>query len=613
MTKTITFNFTNPSHAIPQTTGVSLNGREIKSPEAQRTLAEMNSLMGRLFSGLKETADKQREYELLRNCSEFTASIDLPPGEEKLTLKIKIVTEEKIWVIEQPLRHQTSAPLNLRSLVPLHSSPPRLSPILTQVLSTPTPTAVIHADTPKYKRTEAKKSEKKPSTPPPPKGWLSRLIDWILSFFPFSTTPPAITEKSPLIYHTSSASTPTQVVAGIRGLRNGNNICFINAIFQALMNIPEMKRALIAAHENKIVRDRRSLEELASKIAEAETQLGTIQLELQEVTKDYAWYHYLLPDAKYTEVYGRLQTQYKTLLDRQYDQNKVQASLQASRTFIDAISNYGEKSTYLNDLRGFIEGSLGGWKQEDAAELLTRIFEPLIYLFEHPTETTPAVLDSLKRTVSEFGEEKRMEPYIPKAEESEARAAAFAKENDPIQLSITRILGRLENSLIVPLHIPSQKIHLQALLQSQFIMSKTAEQDDPCICQYKGGKAWFQMSEKRLALGTPNKVAPEFLTLQLKRFRSYRDGTSDKIHTEIELPEDNKVTLVVNGDNVTYEIQTLVQHSGYTPNGGHYFSYVKKDGSWVEANDETVAKLDKLPSSAPSEVYLIFLKKVQPS
>jgi hypothetical protein len=195
MTKTITFNFTNPSLTTPQTTGVSLNDREIKSPEAQKTIAEMNSLMGRLIARLKETNDKQREYELLKNCSKFTVSIDLPPEEEKLTLKIEIATEEKIWVIKQPLSQQTAAPLNLRSLVQIHSTPPRLTPALAQAMSPP---VVIHADVPEYRKIESKKTGEKPSAPTPPRGLLSRIIIWVLNFLGISKTLPAITEKKSL-------------------------------------------------------------------------------------------------------------------------------------------------------------------------------------------------------------------------------------------------------------------------------------------------------------------------------------------------------------------------------------------------------------------------------
>jgi hypothetical protein len=416
-----------------------------------------------------------------------------------------------------------------------------------------------------------------------------------------------------LIHRVSSSyeSTPTQVVAGIRPLRNGNNICFINALFQALKNIPEkIQAAFIAAHEKKIIREAKRLEEIAGLIAAAETTLGTAQIELQEVTKDYAWYQYIFPDANYTRIYEKGQSQYKALLALQNEQKKAQNSMQASLTFNEAIAKYGEKSTYLNDLRGFIEGSLGGWQQEDACELLDMIFAPLIYLVEHPTETTPEVVASLKRMMFEFGEEKRLVQYKPKEEEAEKLAADLASKTDLSQLPRNRILGSLANSFIVRLDIPSEKAQLQDLLQAQLTMQKPSQQDDMAAYQNNGQTGWYQVSEKRLAISTKNGAAPEFMVLQLKRFRANRDGTFSKIHTDIELPQDAKVTLTVNGYTADYEIHTLVQHSGYSLGAGHYFSFVKKEGAWVEANDSTVEKLDKLPSSTSSQVYMIFLKKV---
>ncbi|CAF3617788.1 unnamed protein product, partial [Rotaria sp. Silwood2] len=46
-----------------------------------------------------------------------------------------------------------------------------------------------------------------------------------------------------------------------------------------------------------------------------------------------------------------------------------------------------------------------------------------------------------------------------------------------------------------------------------------------------------------------------------------------------------------NSDRI-YDLVSLVVHCGIGPNRGHYIAVVKRDGSWLVFDDETVDRLD---------------------
>lgn len=552
MTKTVTFDFSNPSFQNPQAIGVSLrDGQESQQFDpstVQKTMAEMNAIMGKYMARLKEQ-NKER-YELLRKCPKFTASIDLPAVGGKYSVKILDGSDK--WQITLPLTQETSSALDLQSL-----TQPR-----TVILLAPPPLIPDFDSSEETIILEVPKKEEKPAKTTAKMGLFSRFTSWLR---PAASTQkpqvipvtPAITTVLPEKTQTSSANPSVNIVAGIRPLPNeGKNICFINAIFQALMNAPEMIPVLIKAHELKKESERTSLQGLSA-------------------TDDKFW--------------------------------PIFYSHQASTTLIEALKAYPQFDGDLNNLRGFKEGSIAGFKQEDACELLDKIFEPVIDLLEDPAGITPEELADLKKLVFKSEEVKQLKPFTPPAEKAEAYEKELAEKKNPSPLPENGILKKLQNSLIIRPELPDQKIQiqLQDLLKSQFTIQKP---DEPSSYTDKGKRGWYQVTEKNLVIETFEKTAPQFITLQLIRFKD--DKT--KIDTKIELPKDNKVTLVIDGKNEQYEIQTLVLHRGTEIEGGHYFSYLRKERSWYEANDETdvVTQLIKLPPATGSEVYMIFLKKI---
>lgn len=575
MTKTVTFNFSNPALTAPKAQTVSINEQKVDSPAAQRSMQEIDKLMGAYFERLK--TQNSAQYERFKKCPKLTVSITLPKEGQSWSMHIaneaasdKLAKDQDLWEMKVPLKPETAAKLALDDLIqPTTSAPEKApAPVLTSLtVEPPKPSALTSMRTPEKIPVPAPVPARifiseppKPSQLAPKSSstsWFSGLGLGKIFSSSKSTKSLPVQEKSLPV-----AAPQPLFVDNIRSLTNHGNTCFINAVLQALMNTPEIIPALIEAHQKKIARTEAIMPSL-----------------------------FISDEPEYWKLYY---------------------SNEASKKLIQAIVSYNDPSETMVDLtplRGFLEG---GYKlfegysttQEDACELLDKILEPLVDLLSHPEDTLPQISDALKTMTFKFGEEKKLTPYTL----SEKEAKEFEKHTASSDLPANSTLESLSSSAIVRVSVPGQKVKLQDLLNSELSFSKPAIQDDPCSYKHAGQPGWYRASEKKLTIKTDGNP-PEFLTLQLKRFGN-RGRFVSKTTTEIEMPENSRVTLIVNGQEVTYEIQTLLMHEGLTPRGGHYFSYVRKDKGWIDANDESVSPMKTLPPTTSSQVYMIFLKKV---
>ncbi|HUD01763.1 MAG TPA: hypothetical protein VMR37_05515, partial [Rhabdochlamydiaceae bacterium] len=378
-------------------------------------------------------------------------------------------------------------------------------------------------------------------------------ILWRLTFYKGETPPKEVDERAPLRKPALSKTFTDAphllplmgAVRAIRGLQNEGSTCFINSIIQALMQLsPEARDAIIQAHETKIARDQREIQKAS-------------------------WIQYYF-DENYQSLYY---------------------SMKGSEALITMLRNYhSPTSVSLYAVRGLIgRDSLREGYQEDAYELLDKIFEPLDGM------TNPDLYHLL-------AEEKEFVPYHPKTEkEAVELAEKLANKNGSSPLP-TEFARQPNSALRLPL--PNNRVNLQTVLNQEFEMRPLSEQDEPGTYMNDDGQiGWYGVSQKRQVIETTGKD-PEHIVLQLKRFRN--DGT--KIHTAVILPSNNKLTLRINKQPVSYDIQTLVLHRGQTLNSGHYLDYVKKEEGWYEANDSDIKSIE-LPPSTEREVYMIFLKK----
>ncbi|CAF0759557.1 unnamed protein product [Rotaria sordida] len=101
-----------------------------------------------------------------------------------------------------------------------------------------------------------------------------------------------------------------------------------------------------------------------------------------------------------------------------------------------------------------------------------------------------------------------------------------------------------------------------------------------------------QEATKRMRI----KKLPRILALHLKRFKYFEvfkqyKKLSYRVVFPFELRLLNTSEDCTNSDRI-YDLVSLVVHCGIGPNRGHYIAVVKRDGSWLVFDDETVDRLD---------------------
>lgn len=656
--RTATFTFANPTK--PVVSQVTLGLTPVDSATAQKATAFMTKIINSIVATLKTTPKYKDNYDSFMASKEFKVSFELPENKDKLLLNIFYTK----GTIEFPLSEGTSQSLKAH-LTPLaistkpsatHSTTLPTSSQLERLLqSTPTQLQAsvnplrpatttdnksratdasstkglaTHSTTlptlsqrelllqtaPLIRRTKASDSPQRPVTTPtvslpktsltPPLTsaetshnfvyrFFAAIFNYFLSFFydtpekPKANTSLDVKGQSKATQHSTSGSTTQtnttgteKVIPAIRGLRNGNNICFINAIFQALMNMPEIKQALIDAHNAKIEKE-----------AEAITLL-----EEEILTEESTYFLSIWSSPK--------RAQLKTL----------EASREASITLNQALRTYHttKDMVWLKALRGF-DSAWSSWSEQDAAELLDRVLDPVLEPLrgglnqkgKPSTDIIPQNIDpNLKKSLSRF-----FPKFGTRVQWAWDPNVIANPEQNPSQLPSDGMRVEANVHPIPQFAVPDtdKPINLQDLVAEQLQM-----QNIPINDRYNnkfeidGVLRNCQASQESIVIQSIEGNAPEYIPLQLKRF----NPDQSKIETEIVLPENNRITLIVDGENVNYEIHTLVMHSGGDPNNGHYFSYVRKNNGWVEANDSRVAPLTALPKTVEKQVYMVFLKRV---
>lgn len=644
--RTVAFTFTiDPVQPEPKITQVTLGLMPLDAATAQKVSTTMTEVIKRLLPTLQ--ANNAAHYTLLMASKQFTVLAEMPTDEKKFS--VNIINDAGVDIV-LPLSQPTCDKLNIRSLaqrtiVSLPSKP--LAGIPTSISASLQQTAMLSSPMPRAQNPT--RPVKATPVPAESHGLLYRIFAAIGRFFVgvknffFSESdqpqyPPLLpkthkvrrTQTSQVVgFGTSYQTAPAPIAkptAGIRPLRNGNNICFINAAFQALMNMPELIPVIITAHREKITKDTARIEEVNALIAADQVEADGFQRQINELTKEYSWYHHLLPDSNYNALMKQRQAPLNRLSQQQKELRNLQASLTASRTLIEASETYRDDSkqaVWLNALRGF-DPTFGSYSQEDSHDLLVRIFDPLLDPLRNgldadgqknigtiPANIDPVVRATLSRFVPKIGEEKQLVRVVREADDEATRQIELAAldNHDVSPLPPGGLRKELVASPSIPFAVPAQSTSLQTLVTSQLTMQKPTEQDGTSVYVELGVRGDYEVSQKRIALESVNNP-PEFLTLHLKRFTSDLFGNTDKNSTQITFPPDNKLTLIVDGQNINYEIHSVLVHQGQSPRGGHYFSFVRKDGAWVEANDSRVAPLAQLPASVEQDAYVVFLKRV---
>lgn len=596
--RTATFTCTNPTNQ-KMVSQVTLDRTPVDSATAKKAAQVMTKIIEKIVTILN-IPENEVSYKAFMACKEFTVSFELPENNNNLFLYIfytytkdtnEFLLSEGEGTIDFHLDANASK-LLMKSLTP-PATPTKAS--VTRSHSTTLPTLSqeeLLLRAPLVRRANSPNSvttEKKPQAVSHNfiYRFFAALFNWIASFFYDSSEEPKAdttdveqgqSKAGQRSTSGSKAQTKTtgteKVVASIRGLSNGNNICFINAIFQALMNTSEdMINVIINAHDAKIQRQHKEIEDLESEISTEESS-------------------YFLPIWN-SPKRARLQT--------------LEASREASITLNQALGLYNttQDMVWLNALRGF-DSAWSRWSQQDARELLDKIFDPVLEpltgglgknglpsLDIIPENIDPNLKTSLSRFFPKFGIRKQ---WVLESEDSNLKNVTQLPDGIHEEVNIDPI-PRFE--------IPNDPTTLQDVVTTGLTMQQK-QLDDTAVYEINGKKGTCRIAQECLVIQSIEGNAPEYIPLQLKRFN---DDLS-KNETEIIMPENNRITLIVNGQDVDYEIHTLVMHEGEYLSGGHYFSYVRKNNGWVEANDSRVIPLTELPETVEKQVYMIFLKRV---
>ena len=92
---------------------------------------------------------------------------------------------------------------------------------------------------------------------------------------------------------------------------------------------------------------------------------------------------------------------------------------------------------------------------------------------------------------------------------------------------------------------------------------------------------------------------PEVYVVRLNRGHFLPDGRSSRVSTSVHFPDrldlrrhGRMCTAVADAQSQEYELFGAVFHAGATPNGGHYYSYVRRssDEEWMQLNDCRVSR-----------------------
>jgi ubiquitin carboxyl-terminal hydrolase 22/27/51 len=88
-------------------------------------------------------------------------------------------------------------------------------------------------------------------------------------------------------------------------------------------------------------------------------------------------------------------------------------------------------------------------------------------------------------------------------------------------------------------------------------------------------------------------VAPEVLTIDIKRVRQAASGAIEKNTDRCIFPEYidmHKYMQNSGAGSCMYRLTSIVAHHGNI-NGGHYISFVNRNGQWFKCNDSQVEKV----------------------
>jgi ubiquitin carboxyl-terminal hydrolase 8 len=117
-------------------------------------------------------------------------------------------------------------------------------------------------------------------------------------------------------------------------------------------------------------------------------------------------------------------------------------------------------------------------------------------------------------------------------------------------------------------------------------------------------------TKKNAVLTTSLWTVPDILIIHLKKFSCNGKKIDKKIEFDINKFEMSKyISKNNNKKNILFELYAVSNHSG-NEQGGHYWSYCKRDDKWFNFNDSEVSEISEDRIICP-ENYVLFFKRKQ--
>lgn len=436
------------------------------------------------------------------------------------------------------------------------------------------------------------------------------------------------------------------------GLENKGNTCFINAVFQMIMNDTELAKAIHESFEAEIphyekfatvfswmlgesatVPEAQDVQQTMAIIRKSaasnltDVLRGLAKEEERKAFRSYVETTYPIfqgmafgsaIDLATVEVDGLKEELGKMKSDPQMTsffgklKSKPQDVLKGLQAFVAGEKAYQAAEQGKTAVAATVGGSL--WTSGTLLRALRELMPEACYSRQEDAEDFLFALlnwvDGSKYPGLYFnkGIERQFALYTPPESESVARADlllqkkeksdAAQHERDQLDEMEEALLRRKMDGLTCVLKLEHGLIEGA---DGEELLQKTLEshpsEGEPVVYIHEGEAKWFNEVSSRAVLHPQ----PERIIVGLKRFE-YTDGAAKKIDCKVHMKEKMKM-----GDE-EYQLKSIVHHSGVA-GFGHYTSYILKNGKWWYCNDEGVSVTTDI-STGLNTGYLYFYERV---
>jgi len=292
-------------------------------------------------------------------------------------------------------------------------------------------------------------------------------------------------------------------------------------------------------------------------------------------------------------------------IKKYYNNSKTQRLLFTLIQLYDGMENQNSvyPSSFVNELHRIARKkkniNFSGYDQNDAAEFILFLFDNLHEMIK--IEVEMKITGSVKSTLDHT------------ARECYKRFIELHEKDYSIFTKLFYFMTVTTNSSISDNTIVSQSFQSNFMFDLPIPISKGSCSLDQCLHYYfkdftmSGENAIFNDRTKKkvdcIQRGSIWNLPPVFI-IALKRFSF--DGRKNNTYVNFPLDKlDMSRYICGYKTTATYRLYGICNHSGNV-GGGHYTSYVRKQGNWYHFNDSSVTEISNNNTIVTPKAYLLF-------